>query len=316
MSKKHIAKAHDHFFRKMMSDTEVACDFFKAHLPKEVLAVTDLASLELQSSSYIDDMRNESIADMLFKTIVDGHKAYLYLLVDHQSRPDELMPFRLLKYLCNVIDQDLKETDSKRIPLILPIVVYHGKQPWNYSNAINDLVDAPRKLVDTYFLKPFTLLDLNKIDDAELRRNTWAAVMELTMKHIFARDMLPSLKEIIPLIRDLGQLDGKILAEVVLTYILDRGEVSDKDAFIDLVKTNLSPDIGEKIMSTFAEHFRDEWMQQGLEQGLEQGVQQGMQKAMEQIAKRLLKENEDPARIAELTNLPLEKITELKQNLH
>ena len=304
MSKKHIAKAHDHFFRKMMSDKTVACTFFEEHLPKDVLAVIDLTSLELQSSSYIDDMRKESIADMLFKTVVDGHIAYLYLLVDHQSRPDELMPFRLLKYLCNAIDQNLRETGSKRIPLILPIVVYHGKQPWNYSNAINDLVDAPRELVEAYFLKPFTLLDLSKIDDAELKRKTWAGVMELTMKHIFARDMLPILKEIIPLINHLAQSDGKMLAETVLTYILDRAELSNKDAFIDLVKTNFTPDIEEEIMSTFAELCKEE------------GMQQGMELAMAQIAERLLEKNEDPARIAELTNLPLEKITELKRNLH
>jgi predicted transposase/invertase (TIGR01784 family) len=299
MSKKHISKAHDHFFRKMMSDKEVAYTFFEAHLPKEVLAVIDLTALELQSSSYIDDMRKESIADLLFKTVVGGHTAYLYLLVDHQSRPDELMPFRLLKYLCNVIDQNLKETGSKRIPLILPIVVYHGRQPWNYSNAINDLVDAPRELVEEYFLKPFTLLDLNKINDAEIKRNTWAAVMELTMKHIFARDMQPYLKEIILLIKYLEQSDGKILAETVLTYILDRGELGNKNTFFDLVKTNLGSDVGEKIM-TIAEQLKAE----------------GMQQAMEQVAERLLAENEDPARVATLTSLPLEKIKELKRNLH
>jgi predicted transposase/invertase (TIGR01784 family) len=191
LTKKHIAKPHDHFFRMMMSDKRVAREFFEAHLPKEVLQAIDLDQLELQSSSYIDDLRQESIADMLFKTRVAGHEAYIYLLVDHQSHPDELMPFRVLKYLCNVIDQHLKDTKSKRIPLILPLVVYHGKQPWHYSTDMGDLVDAPKEWVEAYFLKPFTLIDLNKIEDEELKQRSWAGVMELTLKHIFARDMLP-----------------------------------------------------------------------------------------------------------------------------
>lgn len=52
--KKHIAKAHDHFFRMMMSDIRVTREFFEIHLPKDVLAVTNLDKLELQSSGYID----------------------------------------------------------------------------------------------------------------------------------------------------------------------------------------------------------------------------------------------------------------------
>jgi hypothetical protein len=56
---------------------------------------------------------------------------------------------------------------------------------------MGDLVDAPKEWVEAYFLKPFTLIDLNKIEDEELKQRSWAGVMELTLKYIFARDMLP-----------------------------------------------------------------------------------------------------------------------------
>lgn len=303
MSKNQIAKGHDYFFKRMMSEKQVALDFFSAHLPKEILAVTDLTSLELQSGSYIDDLLKESIADMLFKTEIEGHTSYLYLLVDHQSRPDELMPFRMLKYICNVIDQNLKDSCSKRIPLVLPMVVYHGKKPWNYSTSIHDLVDAPRSLVNEYFLKPFTLLDLNKIDDAEIKRKTWAGVMELTLKHIFAKNIYPYLNEIIPLIQSLTSQselkNGTILAETVLIYILDRGEIGNPDTFFDLVKTNLSPEIGEKIM-TIAEQLEEK----------------GRMQEKVQLAMRLLAQKEDTSRVASLTDLSPEKVEELKRKLH
>jgi recombination-promoting nuclease RpnB len=221
-------------------------------------------SLELQSVSFIDDRRQESIADMLFKTRIAGHEAYIYLLVDHQSHPDELMPVRVLKYLCNIIDHHLKNTKSKRIPLVLPMVVYHGLQPWHYSKDICDLVDAPKEWVDAYFLKPFTLIDLNKIEDKELKQRAWVGVMELTLKHIFSKDMLPYIKDIVQLLKHLEKADGKHFIETVLIYILDRGELSNKDAFIDLIKTKLTPEVGEKIM-TIAEQLKAEGMQQGIE---------------------------------------------------
>jgi predicted transposase/invertase (TIGR01784 family) len=218
---KHIAKAHDYFFRMMMSDIRVAREFFSAHLPKDILSVTELEQMELQSGTYIDDLRQETIADMLFKTKIAGRAGYLYLLADHQSVPDELMPFRILKYVCNIIDQHLKSTETKRIPLVVPFVVYHGKQAWNYSTDIADLVDAPKEIVNQYFLKPFHLVDLTRIEDKILKQNLWSGVMELTLKYIFARDMLPYLKEIIELVKQLEKANGKNYAEIVLTYILD-----------------------------------------------------------------------------------------------
>jgi recombination-promoting nuclease RpnB len=301
-TEKRINKAHDHFFRRMMSDKCVAKSFFEAHLSKEVLAQLDLNTLELQPTSYIDDRRKESIIDLLFKTKIAGEEGYLYLFIDHQSRPDKLMPVRVLKYQCNMLDQKLSETGGDRIPLIIPLIVYHGKTPWNYSTDINDLVDGPKHLVERYFLKPFTLIDLNKIEDELLRRHTWSSVMELTLKHIFKRDMLPHLQLILELIRELAVLKESgypNFTEDVLVYILDRGEFEDKDAFFALVKTRLTPEIGETIMS-IAEQMRAE----------------GIQKAKYDIAKRLLAKKEDPSTIAEITELTLDQIKEIEEQSH
>ena len=40
------------------------------------------------------------------------------------------MPFQILKYTCNIIDKHLKETTQSTIPLVVPLVLYHGKLPW------------------------------------------------------------------------------------------------------------------------------------------------------------------------------------------
>jgi predicted transposase/invertase (TIGR01784 family) len=95
-SDQHIPHAHDFFFKMAMSDKRIAREFFDAHLPEEIRKVVELEQLELEPTSYIDDMRKETIADMLFKAQIGGHDAYLYLIVDHQSSPDRLMPFRVL----------------------------------------------------------------------------------------------------------------------------------------------------------------------------------------------------------------------------
>lgn len=298
-----------------MSDKRVAKEFFESHIPEDLKKNIDLDHLELQPGTFIDDLRQESIADMLFSTKINNHETLLYLLVDHQSKPDELMAFRILKYTCNIIDQHLNTKKTKKIPLILPMVVYHGIQTWKYSTNINDLVDAPKYLIEAYFLKPFILLDLNKIEDDVLKKNIWSGVMELTLKYIFERDMLPYLSDIVKILKILKRQNGKKMIENVLVYILDRGEMN-QDAFISLIKKEFSDETGERIV-TVAEQLIAKGMKQGLEKGLERGLKQGIEKGINEekifIAKRLLSEKVDDLFISKVTGLSLKKINELKE---
>jgi predicted transposase/invertase (TIGR01784 family) len=302
----HISHAHDHFFKMAMSDKRVAREFFDAHLPEEIRQVVELDQLELQPTSYIDDMRQKTINDMLFKAQISGHDAYLYLLVDHQSSPDRLMPFRIIKYMVNIIDQHLKDKTNKQIPFIFPLVIYHGEGVWNYSTNINDLVSAPRALVDQYFSKPFSLIDLNQIEDAELKKRAWLGIMELTLKHIFAQDIQPYLADIAGLMKLIGD-EGRVFTEAALIYILDRGEIQNKEAFFRVINTALSTETGEKIM-TIAEQLRME----GMEKGIEKGRQEGIEKKAIEIAHNLLVANTDIGLIAQVTGLSIEQIEALR----
>lgn len=318
ISPKRIPHAHDAFFKMAMTDKRVAQEFFEAHLPRDFLPFIDFDKLELTSETYIDDLRQASSADMLFKAEVYGSEAYFYLLVDHQSRPDKMMPFRMLKYSCNIIDQHLKETGSQSIPFVLPFVLYHGEQTWSYSTDIRDLVDAPKVLIEDYFLKPFFLIDLNKIEDRVIKERAWLGVMELTLKHIFDRDIGPTINAIFSLLKKLKPLDSAAFTEAVLLYILDRGKVSDKHAFIKGVRFELSEELGEK-MGTIVEDFWSEgWRegkQQGKQEGKREGKREGKQESMEEVAKRLLLKHENREFIAEITGLTLARIQEIKEKL-
>lgn len=294
---------HDKFFRKVMGNLHVARDFLIAHLPEEICQKIDLHNLELVPRSYIDDMRKETIADVLYKTTIEDHIGYIYLLVEHQSSPDELMPFRILKYSCNIIDQYLQETKLKTIPLIYPIVIYRGERSYAFSTDIRDLVEAPSHLVDQYFLKPFHLIDLSRIGNAELKNHSWAGAMEFALKHIFARDILPHLRDMAELFRRIDQTGGKDYISIIFQYIYERAELKNEEAFFNLITTNISPEVGEEIM-TLAEQMR--------QKGRLEGFHEGKLKESIEITKRLLAENVELLFIAKVTGLSLNKIKELQ----
>src|SRR5437773_165543 len=117
-----VIRAHDQFVQTAMSDIRVAKDFFMMHLPEDIKTFIDFDNLKLQPRSHINNVRKESIVDVLYKTTM-GHKTtYLYILVEHQSTADELMPFRILKYTCNVLEEHLKQHQDTLLPLVYPIV--------------------------------------------------------------------------------------------------------------------------------------------------------------------------------------------------
>jgi len=294
-------KAHDLFFKQAMSEKQVAREFFESHLPGNLLAVINLNTLELQPGSFIDDHRKETIADMLFRADIEGKEAYLYLLVEHQSKPDKLMPFRILRYTYNIISKHLNDTKDDKIPLVYPLVVYHGTTPWRYSTDIKTLVDAPRELVDTYFLKPFSLIDLNRIEDDLLKDKVWSGVMGLTLKHILARNIEYYFKDILDLIKKINESEpyqSKEFIKNVLVYIVDRGDLVNKKAFFDSITTELSPELGEKIM-TIAEQLRAE------------GRQEGRNQRDLEIIERMLSANMEFSLIEKITGLSSAKIQEI-----
>ena len=295
-----ITNPHDQFFRKAMEDKRVAMAFLKAHLPSDLCGKIDFNTLVLQPRSQTNAVRRESIVDVLFKTMIDGREAYIYLLLEHQSTPDPLMSFRVIEYTVNAIHEHLKKHKTTKIPLIYPLVVYHGR-PYEFITDIRDLVDAPRELVDRYFLKPFQLLDLSKIDDEVLKQNVWSGIMTFVLKHIFERDMLPFLQDIASLLKKIDENDGQDLLGIVLQYIIERAELSDKNAFFELINANISYETGGEIM-TIAEQLRHE------------GELRGKLEGKLETAQEMLKAGTDIEFIAKVTHLPIEKIKALKKH--
>lgn len=298
-NKKKLTNPHDQFFRTAMADPRVAGDFLKAWLPKELCTRINFERLEMQPRSYINEIRQESEVDVLFRSSIEDKEVYLYFLLEHQSKPDPLMSFRLLKYLCNIMDDHLKTHNTQKLPLIYPLVVYHGKRRYPFSTDLRDLVDAPKELVDRFFLKPFQLIDLGSIEDEVLKKHAWSGVMEFALKYIFSRDVLPWLTNMANLMHEIEHSGGRDFIAIVLQYILERGEISNPSAFFQLIDTKISPEVGEHIMS-LAIKLKEE------------GKLEGKLESQTEIAKRMIEAGSDSAFIIKVTGLSEEQIKKLK----
>ena len=278
-----IYQPHDKVFRAALSNIRVAREFLSYYLPQHLRNVFNLDTMVLQSQTFIDSQLQRTQSDVLYQAqINDNEKAYIYFLLEHWSTPKPLTPFYVQKYNINILDAYLKQNpDAKKLPLIVNLVFFNGKTPYTFSTDFKDLLDAPKELVDQIWNKPLTLIDVSTIPDEIVKTHLWVGILTFFMKHIWARDFLPYLKKVAQELLALERMGAGDYVLSLLNYAFDKGETSNVDEFVDIVKQTLSDTTGEEIM-TMAQQLLERGMQQGIQQGVQQGMQQGMQQGIQQ----------------------------------
>lgn len=89
----------------MFRDRTTATGLIRSHLEPELAAQIDWSTLRLAPSEYVDEALDDSRSDLLFEAHIGGRPGFLYLLVEHQSSADAIMPFRVVRYMVQVWDR-------------------------------------------------------------------------------------------------------------------------------------------------------------------------------------------------------------------
>ena len=94
----------DKAFRRLLADERLFLKFLRRFLRGSLPGDIDLDSLtvedvELQNITFIPPDLSKNESDVLYKVRRGSAEMYVYILVEHQSRVDFMMPFRLLSYM-------------------------------------------------------------------------------------------------------------------------------------------------------------------------------------------------------------------------
>lgn len=281
---KQIINVHDRYFRAAMSQPEVARDFFDAYLPQEIKKRVDLQTLQLCKESFIDEKLQLQITDLLFSINFRDQQGYLYLLTEHQSSADKLMPFRICKYIFSIMDQHLKKSKEKILPVVYPLIYYNGKIKYSHSTDLFTLFGAYNDLAKQVLLQPIRLIDLTAVTDEELKQHIWSGIMGLSMKRNLMQNTT-FFKTIISLLHNIEKNNVEDYINVTLAYLAQIIDVSNRETFLESMRESLSCNLGEKAM-TIAESWIEEGIQKGIQKGIEKGIQQGIEKGVQQGIKK------------------------------
>ncbi len=224
---------HDSFVRAMMANMTVAKAFFTRYLPSQIVNVLDINSIRLEDGTYVDSRLQKSLSDLVYDCRYLEPKgsvgAKIVLLVEHQSTPQKLLPFRVYHYMFSLLNRQLKARHKKhstsQLPAVYALVLYNGKQsPYPYSLLLSDCFDDPHNIMKPLFTEAIPLIDLNQENDQELKELKWLGIQSLALK--YARDKDPStlLQLLVKIFKtiDYQEPNARDLLNTAFSYILSR----------------------------------------------------------------------------------------------
>jgi hypothetical protein len=128
-------------------------------LAPELAAAIDYARARTVNRTFIPDDLRKKESDVIhlapYRDLVSGkvREILIYILIEHQSRPDPMMGLRLLLYITQLWDLQRREYLEKKTPVsewrlrpIVPIVFYTGRRRWTPNLSVEALMELPSPL--------------------------------------------------------------------------------------------------------------------------------------------------------------------------
>jgi predicted transposase/invertase (TIGR01784 family) len=293
------AKPHDALFKAAFEAPEHAAGVFRSLLPPTVEGALAWDTVRHEPGSFIDPDLADRHSDLLFSIEVRETRAYLYLLLEHQSTNDDDMPLRMLIYLVRIWERYRKQHKKGPLPLIIPAMICHAPDGWTAPVAFEDLFDPhPSSIPGLAQLVPsFSLLleDLVHLGNDELKQRALAVFPKLAMWVLRdARSTEQLLQNLQPWSEALREVlrtpHGMEAAAQLLRYIaLVGGDVQFKE-----LRAKIREQIpeAEGVAMTIAEELRQEGRAEGLRNGRAEGYRNGR---VEMLEKQLLLKFGEPS---------------------
>jgi predicted transposase/invertase (TIGR01784 family) len=245
----------------------------------------DFTQAERQNRSFIPDNLQKQEADLLYKVPFQRGRGFVwvYVLLEHQSRPDRTMDFRLLSYMVQVWEGQVNAAKAARksvqIYPILPLVFYTGKKKWKQLPTLQTLMELPTEL--EAFVPTWETLFLNLHETPAETLIQLGEAVALVLRAVQAVDesketLAEALREAATRLDDLPDtVQAEIKKGLHYLYLLikhKRAEEEQEDLFalLDEVIERRAEELRE-IEMTGAEALIRKGRIEGREQGREEG---------------------------------------------
>ena len=305
---------HDKIFRTVLDRKSDAL----ALINKALNTQLEVQDIEKYNSSFINKVFQNREADIVYK-IKDRS---IFILIEHQTKVDYLMPYRILEYevaiMQSAIDLDKIKNKERKIPLVIPIVLYTGNKKWNAKKYLEENQEKIEGIENG--LGNYNLIDINEMTEKELLEdNSFISKMILIEKSKNTENIVEILEKIVKITKEedketLRRIISIILEEKIgITKAKELIEKMEGDegnmlAVVDMIRreNQMYIEIGKK-------EGRKEGKIEGKIEGKKEGKIEGKLEEKIKIVTNMLKEKFNVEMIHKITGVDKEEIEKIEK---
>ncbi len=260
-----------------MSHPETAGAFLRESLPPEVSQQLTPDSPQLIEGTFIEERLRPYFADRLFQTkTVDDKELFLYILLEHKSYEDKKVGWQLFRGISAFMEQKNRENEQwQKLPAILPLLLYHGKQKWRIANEFMALIDANEALRPWLINFRYPVIDLGPIPDDQLSQHARLKAGLLALKYgtRTPQEQMEALENI-----TVALIDAPELLLPIMLYMLTTFQNLNETQVRQVIR-RINPLEEATMISQFAQEIlakgKPEWATMVRQEGRQEGWQEG-----------------------------------------
>jgi hypothetical protein len=262
---------YDAGYKRLFSHPEMVADLLRGFIDEPWVAELDFSSLEQVRASFVSAAFRQRESDVIWRVRHRGQWLYVYLLLEFQTTVDPFMAVRLMVYVGLLYQTLIRSGElpaGRRLPPVLPIVLYNGEAPWGAPLDVADLVvEVPGGLRAYCPRMRYLLLEERRYSESELSgmRNLAAALFRLENARVPA-DVKRVVKALAKWLAEGGQSElARTFTEWLRQILLPSW----------LPGVQLPPFSGLEEVDTLLTERVKEWTHQWREEGRQEGRKEG-----------------------------------------
>ena len=288
---------HDKIFKEILDNKREGVKLLNKYLDlkieeKDIEKYTRkfvLPELENRESDVIYKLKNEQI----------------FFLIEHQTKVDYSMPFRMLEYIVEImrsaISREKMQNKSEKLPIVVPIVIYTGKENWKVPRLLQERQAYYGK---TNLEFKYNLVDGSKISKEELmKENSILSKTILLEKLDNPEEILEILKDVTT--KDLDS-DEKYFINLILKYLLPEKLSKEK------TKGILERKEDDTMFIDILRKYFDDKEKAAVKAAVEENTKDTAKATTYELIKEMLRKNIDEKTVIEVTKISNQELKEIK----
>jgi hypothetical protein len=174
-----ISKARDNSFKAIFCEHELFAQFIRDFIDIDILKDVEASDIEDISERFTPLFQENRDSDTVKRVNLRGRTPlYVICVLEHESKVNFRSSFKMLQYICLVLDDFEKEAEKKdkgasrrkgfRYPPVLPVIFYDGKGKWTAERNFLDRTEL-NDVFEKYIPKfEYELVNLNEYSEQDL----------------------------------------------------------------------------------------------------------------------------------------------------